>query len=416
MRKGQLEDCFASAGRNAAIRSILDQKQTRDKKLQRARSGACATGKSTAAKVPSKTKPSKAPAQFAPLPLQQARVLQQLQAFSLNKDTAAHSAPQTSHATSHPARQKQGLIPQKKPTVPKQYKLQSFCLDSAGNTDSEVESPVSQPPAHSCSASLAAQPELDIKASPFLETASASTPARSAPQAFLESIADSPESMAMSTPACGQQPPSSEASPLVPMSCCSTAGNASADHPKAIAQPPFGSPMCISPDTWATPQQLQWELSSDSLSALQDSPHSAPTAHASSPTASQLQAANLHFGFDAIKGAAASGGGGGGGGGGARSRLASSTLADQLSEAGSSGSGEGGFDGDADWMEDLEVTQSPSQSSGDGHYSDSAQGALHLSLDSDEDPHSLPQVTNLAADLSLWWLTFVHMSVQHAWC
>ncbi|DBA76995.1 TPA: hypothetical protein ACH3X1_009587 [Trebouxia sp. C0004] len=396
MRKGKLENFEAPASRIRAAGSALPSDQSRDKKPQRGRSSGPAASKGTAGKVLNRVDASKPPAQFAPLPLQQARVLQQLRDLSLNSDTAITSAPASEvsealHARAHTAHHKNSLGPNRRTGLLRQRKLQSTRFNSAGNTDSEVESPVSQPPTHKHFSPLILQSELQVQSSSISETEVASTPARSTPQTSLalrESVADSPESIAMSTPACGQAPPSSEESPPVPMSC-STAGAKSTNHSNIKAPSPFGSPMCMSPDTWATPQQLQWELSAEStvtkrVTALSASPQVPP--QVPSPTASQLQAANLEFGFDAIKAA-----GVGSSGAGVKSRLASSTLADQLPESPSSCGDQnrayGGFDRDAEWMEDLEVTQSQSQSPPpfDEQEGCGSQDALCLTLDSDEE-------------------------------
>jgi len=391
MRKGQLEDFDAPASRIRAASSALRSDQSRDKKPQRGRSSGPAANKGTAGKVLNRFNPSKLPAQFAPLPLQQAHVLQQLRAFSLNSNTATPSAPASEasealHAKAHTARQKVSFGPPRRTGLPRQQKLQSTRFNFAGNTDSEVESPLSQPPTHKRFNPIVLQSELQVQSSSFSEAESASTPARSAPQtssALRESVADSPESVAMSTPACGQALPSSEASPPVPMSCC-TAGAKSVKHSNIKAPLSSGSPMCMSPDTWATPQQLQWELSAESVTALAVSPQ--VPSQVPSPTASQLQAADLEFGFDAIKAAGVDSSGAG-----VKSRLASSTLADQLSES-PSGSGDrdrayGGFDRDAEWMEDLEVTQSQSQSlpPSDEQEGCNNPAALCLTLDNDEE-------------------------------
>ena len=363
MRKGQLEDFDAPAGRIRAAGSALRSDQSRDKKPQRGRSSGPAANKGTAGKVLNGFI-GIAPAQFAPLPLQQARVLQQLRAFSLNSDTATPSAPASEvskglHAKAHTARQNVTFGPPQRTGLLRQQKLQSTRFNSAGNTDSEVESPLSQPPTHKRFSPIVLQSELQVQSSSFSAAESAATPVRSAPQtssALRESVADSPESVAMSTPECGQAPPSSEASPPVPMSC-SSAGAKSTHHINIKAPLPFGSPMCMSPDTWATPQQLQWELPAESVTALSASPQ--VPSQIPSPTASQLQAANLEFGFDAIKAA-----GVGSSGANVKSRLASSTLADELSDSPSNSGDQdrvyGGFDRDAEWMEDLEVTQSQS--------------------------------------------------------
>ena len=391
MRKGQLENFDAPASWLRSAGSALRSDQSRDQKPHRGRSSGPAANKGTAGKVSSKVNASKPPAQFAPLPLQQARVLQQLRAFSLNSDTATTSAPASEvsealHAKAYTARQKNSCGPNRRTGLLRQQKLQSTRFNSAGNTDSEVESPVSQPPTHKHFSRPLLQSELQAQPSSFSETEYTSTPTRSAPQTSLiltNSVADSPESMAMSTPACGQAPPSSEASPPVPMSC-GAAGAKSTNHSNIKAPLPLGSPMCMSPDTWATPQQLQWELSAESITALSASPQ--VPSQMPSPTASQLQAANLEFGFDAIKAA-----GVGSSGAGVKSRLASSTLADQLPESPSSCGDQnrayGGFDRDAEWMDDLEVTQSPSRSPppSDEQEACSNQEALCLTLDGDEE-------------------------------
>ena len=387
MRRCDLGDYIAPASRTAATGGAARTEQTEDRKQLRSRSSASAAAKITAGKVVDRTKAIKAPAQFAPLPLQQARVLQQLQAISLNTKAASHKVSEAPLA--HPARQARHLLPRRKPVVSRQHKLQSLKYDSAGNTDSEIESPLSQPRSFEQLSPVAADPELQVRRSPA-EAGSASTPARSAPENLeenvIDSVADSPESMAMSTPACGQQPPSSGASPLIPMSC-STAGNRSVDQPRLSAMLPFGSPMCISPDNWGTPQQIQWEVSTDNPSAGHGSPQAA-SQHAPLPSASQLQAANLEFGFDAIKAA----------GGAAKSRLASTTSAARLSESASRDDGGHmgfeGLDGNAEWMDDFEVTPSMSEDDDDADADHDCNDAaaphsqLHLSLDCDDQSSS----------------------------
>lgn len=369
---------------------------------------------------------------FGALPLQQSQVLQQLQSLSLSSTSAA---PPTKASS---ARQVKDFIPKRKPAASIQPKLRSFKFDPASNTDSEVDSPVSQPAAHQhhhshsplprrlvpsplasqsvpevldacsacnndpliCTAALRL-PATDL--SQASESASARTPARTAPQILPDSIIDTPDSMAMSTPVCGQAPPGST-SPAMPMSC-STTDLQSIDHLRNAAAL-FGSPMCISPDTWAMPQQLQWELSSDSLPAAQNEAE----VHAPTPTASQMQAADLQFGLDAINQASAAAANKANGSL-RRSRLASSTMADQLAElpndAGSkrqhhavdgqirgvdresqgSDRGFGGFAEEADWLDDLEVTPTPSQDESTDPSWDSSchQADLQLALDSDDE-------------------------------
>ena len=372
-------------------------------------------------------------AKFGALPLQQTRVLQQLQTLSLSSTSAAPPAKTSV------SRQIKDFIPQRKPAASKQPKLRSFKLDPAGNTDSEVDSPVSQPAVHqhhhshsplrrrlvpSPAASQSAPQVLDACSTcnngPLMctvafklpvadlsqtsESASALTPARTGPQTLPDSITDTPDSMAMSTPVCGQAPPGST-SPAMPMSC-STTGLQSVDHLRNAAPPLHASPMCISPDTWGTPQQLRWELSSDSLSAVQNEIE----VQAPMPTASQMQAADLQFGLDAINQAAAAATKSNGTF--RRSRLASSTVADQLAEVpnmqtgserehravdgqikvvekASQGSdrGFGGFAEEADWMEDLEVTPTPSHDGPTDSSMDAScpQGDLQLALESDDE-------------------------------
>ena len=367
------------------------------------------------------------PPRFGTLPLQQARVLRQLQTLSISSTSAAPANKAPS------ARPNKEFIPRRKPALVRQPKLRRSKVDPAGNTDSEVDSPLSQPIIrnhHSGKADVPRQqkasqsfPDINDACScadgvlavcspvPSLpqnlllgsESTSAVTPSRTAPPALPDCITDTPESMALSTPACGQVLPSSGTSSVVPMSC-STTGNQSANVLRNGAAPKMGSPMCSSPDTWATPHQLQWELSSHCLSAAQDSPQL--PAKAPSPSASQLHLANLQFGLDAIKDAAAAETAKAGAR--RRSRLASSsTMADHLaglsetdtnSEDGcegrsgcgkrglqSSDRGFGGFAEEAEWMEDLEVTPTPSQEtspvpSGDA----SPQAELQLDLESDD--------------------------------
>ena len=406
--------------------------QTRNNKKHRTRS--IANGRTGAtSNVPSKENAGKRLARFGPLPLQEARVLQQLQTLSISSTSAApaNNAPS--------ARQIIQFVPKRQPPVVKQPRLRRFKVDLTGNTDSEVDSPQSQPAVHrhhtptalpkqlkalpaaaqsvfeigdacsqadSVSAVCTTVPSLLENLSLGSESASATTPSRTALPALPDCITDTPDSMAMSTPACGQPLPSSGASPMVPMSC-STAGIQSANPLRNATAPVGGSPMCISPDTWATPQQLQWELSSDSLSAVQDSPQ-AP-AKAPSPSASHLHIANLQFGLDAINDAAAAATAAGTC---RRSRLASSSMADHLAglsdsensskrdldgcngqmgcgERGSQGNNRG-FDGlaeDTEWMEDLEVTPTPSQeaSSTPGKDASSPDTELHLTLESDDE-------------------------------
>ena len=371
---------------------------------------------------------------FGSLPLQQARVLQQLQTLSISSTSAAPADKAPS------ARTIKQFIPKRKPALVKQPKLHRSKVDSAGNTDSEVDSPLSQPVIrnhHITEADLPRQPKAsqsvpdiadacsyadDLPAvcspAPSLlqnmsissESASAVTPSRTAPPALPNCIIDTPDSMALSTPACGQALPSSGTSSVVPMSC-STTGIQSANLLRNGAAFGMGSPMCISPDTWATPHQLQWELSSHSLSTAQDSPQL--SAKAPSPSASQLHLANLQFGLNAIKDAAAAETAAAGAR--RRSRLASSSNLADLSETDtnserdldssqelsdcarrglqSSDRGFWGFAEEAEWMEDLEVTPTPSQETSASPSGDagSPQAELQLDLESgDNGPQQGP--------------------------
>ena len=377
MRKGKLEERLAPDSRI----TVSGTEHTREKKGQRTRF----TTSAQARNAPSKNKPKKAPVHFAPLPLQQARVLQQLQTFSLNVSTAGDSASEMPHSGVQPARQLRGLALHKKPAVPRHNRLHSSWFDSAGNTDSEVDSPMSQPGAKR-SSSVAAHTELNT--TPFPPKAPASTPTYCTSADYL---AESPACMTMTTPPCGQPPEKSEASPLAAMSC-STADITSANHSHKSALPSCGSPMCMSPDTWGTPQQLQWELSTEGLSDMQQSPQLAPP-RAPSAIDSQLQAAHLQVSLDAMKGAAATCSGF------TKSRLASSTLADQLSRAASSDGvsdrGFGSFAGDTEWMEDLEVTQLQSPSQASEHECGRGEAGLEMALDcGDSNPQEIlgPQV------------------------
>ena len=381
------------------------------------------------AKVSSKNKAGAKEQRFGTLPLQQARVLQQLQSLSISSTSAVPADKAPSAALT------KQFIPRRKAALVKQPKLRRSRVDPAGSTDSEVDSPLSQPVIrnhHSTKADLPRQPKASqsfpeiadacsyaegvpaicspvpslLHLSLGSESASAVTPSRTALPAFPNCITDTPESMALSTPACGQALPSSSTSSVATMSC-STTGIQSANPVRTGVAAEVGSPMCTSPDTWATPHQLQWELSSHSLSAAQDSPQL--PAKALSPSASQLHLANLQFGLDAIKDAAGTAVAGAR----RRSRLASrSTMADHsadLSETDisserdldgserrsgcanwglqSSDRGFRGFAEEAEWMEDLEVTPTPSEEtvlvpSGDAG---SPQAHLRLNLESDDD-------------------------------
>lgn len=385
---------------------------------------------------PDKEDAGKRPARFGALPLQEARVLQQLQTLSISSTSAALSGKAPS------ARHVKQFVPKRKPVLAKQPKLYRFKVDLAGNTDSEVDSPQSQPVTRThCSPEV--EPPRQLKASqsvpgavdacsrhdglpaicspvrPLLhnlslgsELASAITPSRTELAVPPNRITDTPDSVSMSTPACGQAPPSSGTSPVVPMSC-STAGIHSANPLRNAAASGAGSPMCISPDTWAMPHQLDWKLSPHSLSAAQNSPQL--LARAPSPSASQMHAANLQFGLDAVNDAAAAETAAGAR---RRSRLASSSsMADHVAglsdtdsnskedpdtsdgqlgnvRRGSHGSdrGFGGYAEEAEWMEDLEVTPTPSQEASPSPSGDSSslQAELQLDLGSDdESPHQV---------------------------
>ena len=421
-----------------ADKSSSRTSQTKQKEQQSTRWSASATaGTKPSTITASKENNSKQAARFGALPLQQGRVLQQLQTLSLSSTSAAPCAKANS------ARQIKQFIPKQRPAVSRQPKLRCFKLDPAGNTDSEVDSPVSQPAGHwhhisdtalprhiiTLSAASRSAPEaldacsacngspaickdlssLPVEFSQASVSASAITPARTGPQALLpESITDTPDSMAMSTPVCGQAPPSTSTSTAALMSC-STTGIQSAERLGKPTATMLGSPMCISPDTWATPQQLQWETSSESLSAAPHSPLSALRAH--SPSASQVKAADLQFGLDNIKEAAAAAGSIAAGKC-RRSRLASSIRADQVAELPNSDtvserqtddsdeqirmpdSGSQGYDrrgdeclGEAEWLEDVEGTSTASQdaSTTSARQSDGHQSELQLSLDIDDE-------------------------------
>lgn len=399
--------------------------------------------------VSSKHNASTRPAKFGTLPLQEARVLQQLQTLSIT------AAPADKATFGRPIKQ---FVPKRKPSFVKQPKLRRSKVDLTGNTDSEVDSPQSQAVLHqrhspealvarqtkalpaaasqsalnvadACShaygtpAVCTVPPGLLSSQSPISAQASAVTPARTALHLLPDCITDTPESMAMSTPACGQALPSSATSTILPMSC-STTGNQSARHLRNAAAPLAGSPMCISPDTWATPQQLQWELPSNSLPAVQDPPQ--PPTRAFSPSASQLHLANLQFGLDAINEAAAAAATAAAGTR-RRSRLASRTMADLADNdtdannigelegcSGASGGVEewsqgsnrafGGFAEDAEWLEDLEVTPTLSQEdlSTPTEGASSPQAELQLTLGSEDEgsQHILsPQVQGLHIEM-----------------
>ena len=440
MRQNALNDRSSALPPVSPDKSFSRTGQTRNNRKLNTRSTAQGRNGAT-----SKENAGTKSTRFGSLPLQQARVLQQLQTLSISSTLAAPADKVPS------ARVIKQFVPKRKPALVKQPKLRRTKVDPAGNTDSEVDSPLSQPVIrnqHSTEANSPRQPkasqsvpdipdacicadELPAVCSPApsllqnlsigSESASAVTPSRTTPPALPDCVTDTPESMALSTPACGQALLSSGTSSAVPMSC-STTGIQSANLLRNGAVPGLGSPMCMSPDTWATPHQLQWEPSSNSLSAAQDSPQL--PAKAPTPSASQLHLANLQFGLDAIKDAAAAETAAAGAH--RRSRLASSsTMADYLpglsetdtnSERDLDGSallptarqqgrsgcarrglqssdrGFGGFAGEAEWMEDLEVTPTPSQetSPGPSGDADSPQTELQLDLESDDDgPHQV---------------------------
>lgn len=381
-------------------------------------------------------------ARFGTLPLQEARVLQQLQTLSI-------TATPANEALSN--RQTKQFIPKRKPSFVKQSKLRRSKVDLTGNTDSEVDSPQSQPVVHNRysleaglprqTTALAAAPSQPLPEASHACTcadgmpavctaalslpsnhahcsaaASAVTPSRRGPPLLPDCVKDTPESMAMSTPACGQPLSSGRTTPVVPMSC-STTGNDSAGRLRHAATPVVGSPMCISPDTWATPQQLQWELPSDSPSVTPNS--SQPLAKALAPSTSQMHLANLEYGLDAINDAAAAAATAAAGTQ-RRSRLACRTMADQLedlSDTDTAANSKSGLDGstgergvaegwsqgndrgfedfaeDAEWMEDFEVTPTPSHkaSPNPSGGASSPQAELQLTLGTDnEGSHQNP--------------------------
>ena len=367
MRRGKLEYYLSSANQEAA-RSVPQSEQDCSEKAVQQRSKSNGQTKVAASKASGKAKSGKTAAKFAPLPLQQARVLQQLQSFSLSSNKVKAPAAQEGTATAPAAQHAKSL--RRKPSLLRHHRLHSSNTDAAGNTDSEVESPLSQIPRRS--ERVASPAELSSKPSPLSETASAVTPARTARQVSdefaVDSGAASPESVVMSTPACGQHPSGSEVSPLFPMSC-SSACVRSAEQFRPAGVPKLHSPMCISPDTWATPQQLQWETSPDGIPAI-----TVPFA-AQLPTESQLQAANLQFGFDAIQHAATASH--------SKSRLASTKLADQLSESPHQMRGPrrlGVLDENAEWIDDLEATPSTSSSAEDEQVAEQQSGLANTCI------------------------------------
>ena len=435
---------------------------TRNSKKQNTRSTAHRNGATS--NGPGKEDVGKRPARFGALPLQESRVLQQLQTLSLRSTSAAPSSKAPS------ARHIKQFIPKRQPALIKQPKLHRYKVDLAGNTDSEVDSPQSQPatrPHCSLEAELPRQPETSQSVpgavdacsrheglpaicspirplhhlSPSSELASATTPSRTELPILPDCITHTPDSVTMSTPACGQAPPSTGKSLVVPMSC-STAGIQSANPLRNAVASGVDSPMCISPDTWATPHQLDWKLSPHSLSAAHDSPQL--PAKPPSPSASQMHIANLQFGLDAVQDAAAAETAAAGAR--RRSRLASSSsMADHVAglsdtdsnskedpdasdgrlgnvKRGSHGSNRGfwGYAEDAEWMEDLEVTPTPSQEASPSPSGDasSQHGELQLDLGSDdESPHQVRSYKNhcviqMATQLCIN-ITTLHDSYSH---
>ena len=121
--------------------------------------------------------------------------------------------------------------------------------------------------------------------------------------------------------------------------------------------------MCNSPDLWATPQQLQWELSEE-YHQPQNTAEQQGTVQANrwpAASTSQMQAAVLEFGLDAVQSASKA----------PKSRLAHLSQAYSASDqsaAPSYGSGFAcgpDFNADPEYLEDFELSQSQSQPVGE---------------------------------------------------
>ena len=361
MRKGQLQEGlfrFPTFEEPEALReqSANEPKAHRVDCTTKALVPKCS--KAAAGKAKTKLKP-----QFGALPLQHARVLNQLQALTLNppatrqasgRETTAQPAARNT-ARQKPPATKQGI----KPAHQRLQKLRRSVLAASGDTDSEVESPFSQHP-HTRQQALSPAAALQPACT---DTHQASTPSRSPHVSVCEaSVADSPESMAMSTPACGQAPMSCSSQLAAPMSCASAKHShdrPAVSHHLLAARSNASSPMCISPDLWATPQQLQWELSEEADHGPDEQSVAVDADPVPAVSESQMHAAVLEFGFDAVQSA---------------SKVRQSRLA-QLSQAcstsgqssaptsSSSFAPEPGFKADPEYLDDFELTQSQSQHS-----------------------------------------------------
>lgn len=361
MRKGQLHGTLFRPPVSTAQQDCHPQVVAAVQAQGKAGTTKATTQKNTkAAAGKCKTKPKP---QFGALPLQQARVLNQLQALTLKSSPAKQSTGTENAApapTGFPTRRKPPATKQPaKPAHPRLQKLRRAILASLGDTDSEVESPLSQhpqarqqdsppPPAHSAESPHAQQ---------------ASTPSRLQPVSVPEApTADSPDSMALFTPVCGQAPLSCSSQAVAPMSC--TSAHQSSSRPGLLystlgstSNP--NSPMCISPDLWATPQQLQWELSQEHHQP-QNTAEQQDTIQANrwpAASTSQMQAAVLEFGLDAVHSASKA----------PKSRLAHLSQVYSASDQATAPSYSSGvacgpdFNADPEYLDDFELSQSPSQ-------------------------------------------------------
>ena len=361
MRKGQLQEGLFNLStceepKASRKQSANEPKAHRVDCTTRAVAPKCS--KAAAGKAKTKLKP-----QFGALPLQHARVLNQLQALTLKPPAARQASGRENTAqpaASNTARQKPPATKQgSKPAHQRLQKLRRSVLAASGDTDSEVESPLSQHPhtrQQAPSPAAALQPAC-------ADTHQASTPSRSPYVSVCEaSVADSPESMAMSTPVGGQAPMSCSNQLAAPMSCASAKHShdrPAVSHHLLAARSNASSPMCISPDLWATPQQLQWELSEEADVSPDEQNVAVDADPVPAVSESQLQAAVLEFGFDAVQSA---------------SKVRQSRLA-QLSQAcstsgqssaptdSSSFVPEPGYKADPEYLDDFELTQSQSQHS-----------------------------------------------------
>lgn len=359
MRKGQLQEGLfkfpiCEQANTSTQQSAAEPKGYINDCTKKAVASKCS--KPAAGKAKTKPKP-----QFGALPLQHARVLNQLQALTLEAPAARQASGRENTAqpaASHIARQKPPAAKQSsKPAHQRLQKLRRSVLAASGDTDSEVESPLSQ---HPYTRQQAPSPAAALQPA-CTDAHQASTPSRLPPLNVCEaSVADSPESMAMSTPVCGQAPMSCSSQLAAPMSCASAKlahDRPAVSHHLLAARSNASSPMCISPDLWATPQQLQWELSEEADPSSDEQNLAVDADPVPAVSESQMQAAVLEFGFDAVQSA---------------SKVRQSRLA-QLSQAcstpgqvgvpasSSSFAPEPGFKADPEYLDDFELTQSQSQ-------------------------------------------------------